>query len=343
MPFFDGASNLARMQAFPRLEPGKPALILAPMEGITDAPMRAVQTEAGAFAFCVSEFLRVCHQSVPEHVFLRHVPELKQGCRTPSRVPVQIQLLGGQADALAEAAQTAVRLGVGAIDLNFGCPAPTVNRHDGGATLLKYPHRIREIVSKVRAAVPSEIPVSAKLRLGWDSIDSILENAEMAAQGGATWLTIHGRTRVAGYQPPIFWEPIGEVRKRLAPLPVVANGDIWTMEDFRRCREITQCEHFMLGRGALVDPLLPMNAAAELGIGDFKLSSPFGIEPLDWLPLFQRFGTHIGARSDRSQLLARRIKQWTSMATRYGKVPWFDGIKRLPTAEAIFEQMASRG
>src|SRR5207248_8564004 len=97
--------------------------------------------------------------------------------------------------------------------LNFGCPAKTVNRHDGGATLLKYPQRIRDIVRAVRAAVPGHVPVSAKMRLGWDSIDPIEENAAMAAEGGASWLTIHGRTRLAGYAPPIFWRPIGRVRE----------------------------------------------------------------------------------------------------------------------------------
>src|SRR6185436_17754692 len=140
-----------------------------------------------------------------------------------------------------------------AIDLNFGCPARTVNRHDGGATLLKHPHRIREIVRAVREALPAHVPVSAKMRLGWDSIEPIRENAAMAAEGGASWITIHGRTRVAGYAPPIFWEPIGRIRESLG-IPVVANGDTWTLDDFRRCRDATGCIHFMLGRGALANP-----------------------------------------------------------------------------------------
>ena len=86
-------------------------------------------------------------------------------------------------------------------------------------------------------------------------MDAILENADMAAEGGADWLTIHGRTRVQGYAPPAYWNPIGAVRARLT-IPVVANGDLWTTEDFRRCREETGCTHFMLGRGALANPLL---------------------------------------------------------------------------------------
>src|SRR5262245_26931967 len=125
------------------LSAATPALILAPMEGVTDAPMRAVQGESGAFTFAVSEFLRIS-QSVPsKSTFYRHVPELRDESRTPTGLPVVVQLLGGHAGRLAEAAAVAVDAGAKAVDLNFGCPAKTVNRHDGGATLLKYPKRIR--------------------------------------------------------------------------------------------------------------------------------------------------------------------------------------------------------
>src|SRR3954470_23925874 len=193
---------------FPAITRGRPALILAPMEGVTDAPMRALLSERGGFSFCVTEFLRVSQDVVPAKVFRASVPELlRNGCTTPSGLPVSVQLLGGDPGRLAESALVAVRAGALAIDLNFGCPAPTVNRHDGGATLLKHPQRIRAIVEAVRQALPPSIPVSAKLRLGWDSLDPVHENAEMAAQGGASWITIHARTKMQGYQPPVYWAP----------------------------------------------------------------------------------------------------------------------------------------
>ena len=243
---------------------GSPALVLAPMEGVTDAPMRALLTETGAFSLCVSEFIRVSHEALPAKVFRTHVPELAAGCRTASGTPVQIQVLGGDTALMAESARRAAEIGANGIDINVGCPAPTVNRHDGGATLLKFPCRIRDIVEAVRRAVPPELAVSAKFRLGWDTVDPIHENAERAAEGGASWLTIHGRTRAQGYAPPAYWEPIGEVKRRMA-IPVVANGDIWSREDFLRCRDITGAEHFMIGRGALADPTLPGAIATELG------------------------------------------------------------------------------
>ena len=199
---------------------------------------------------------------------------------------MQVQILGGDAGRMAEAAVAACAAGARAIDINFGCPAPTVNRHDGGATLLKHPKRIREIVGAVRAALPPEVPVSAKLRLGWDSQDPIHENAAMAAEGGAAWLTIHGRTRAAGYRPPAYWGPIGLVRERLG-IPVVANGDIWSVAEFRRCREETGCSHFMLGRGALADPRLSHQIARELGITSCT-QEVCENEAFDWVPPLRR-------------------------------------------------------
>src|SRR5262249_40055538 len=159
--------STGNFQAFPGPIRGVPSLALAPMEGVTDAPMRALLSERGGFTYCVSEFLRVSRDVPPARVFHEFLPELRSGCRTPSGLPVHLQLLGGDSEKMAQSALLACQLGAGAIDINFGCPAPTVNRHDGGATLLKYPDRIREIVGAIRKAVPAEIPVSAKLRLGW--------------------------------------------------------------------------------------------------------------------------------------------------------------------------------
>lgn len=302
------------------LRPNEPALILAPMEGVTDAPMRAVQGTIGAFTFAVSEFLRVSQQVPPRHVFLTHVPELSTGCVTATKLRVQVQLLGGDSGRMAESAGRACELGATAIDINFGCPAPTVNRHDGGATLLRYPRRIREIVGAVRSAVPAGVPVSAKMRLGWDRVDAIFENAAMAAEGGAAWITVHARTRTQGYAPPVHWTLIGQVRERLG-IPVVANGDIRTVEEFRRCRDESGCRHFMLGRGALADPGLAGRVSAELGLVD-----PSPIRAIDWPAELRRLmdWTPNGATDG----LVKRWKQWLRIAAAYGTFARFDDVKR---------------
>ena len=322
------------------LVPHLPALVLAPMQGLTDAPMRAYQSESGAFTFAVSEFLRISGDVPGAKMFFRHVPELHNGGETPSGLPVQVQLLGGDPGRMAQSAAVAAQAGAAAIDINFGCPAPTVNRHDGGAALLKSPARIEEIVAAVRGALPGEIPVSAKLRLGWDSADAVFENADRAAAGGAAWITIHGRTRVQGYAPPADWVRIGQVRERLG-IPVVANGDLWTVEDFRRCRDKTGCRHFMLGRGALANPFLAQQVACDLGIAT-KACPAHASEPIDWVPHLTRLialtaqieGKRLtDKRSD--HFLVCRLKQWLNLAAKQGNFPAFDEIKRLETVDAL--------
>ncbi len=327
------------MARLPRIEAGVPALILAPMEGVTDAPMRALLSEIGGFTFCVTEFLRIS-QSVPgPRAFHAHAPEFANGCRTPTGLPVQLQLLGGDPDRLAQAALNAVHAGASAVDLNFGCPAPAVNRHDGGAMLLNHPHRIRAIVETVRAALPGEVPVSAKLRLGWDDPCAIHVNATQAAEGGVAWITIHGRTRIQGYQPPAYWKPIGEVRGRLG-IPVVANGEIRTLQDLRRCRDETGCQHFMLGRGALASPWLARAAAHELGLPGAAPIGLFGKSAADWLPLVRRF-VEIAATQDSPSYTVARVKQWLRMANQDGQLVWFESLKRRQGLQDLLDHLGA--
>jgi tRNA-dihydrouridine synthase C len=232
-------------------------LWLAPMEGVVDFIMRDFLTRMsdGSIDHCVTEFIRVTDKIVPDSVFLRYCPELKTQAKTAAGVPVAVQLLGGHAEPLAANALRAIHLGAQSIDLNFGCPAKTVNRHDGGATLLKYPQRLHEIVLAVRKAVPAHIPVSAKIRLGFDDPGVCVENARALASAGASWLTVHCRTKTQMYTPPAYWEWIPRIREA-AKISIIGNGDIWNVEDLKRCQEITGCTDFMIGRGALRDPLI---------------------------------------------------------------------------------------
>ncbi|MFO0800234.1 MAG: tRNA-dihydrouridine synthase family protein [Gemmataceae bacterium] len=316
------------------LDPATPAVVLAPMEGVTDAPMRSALGESGGFTYAVAEFLRVAHTIPGRAVVRRHFPEILSGGRTPSGLPVQLQLLGGDPGRMAEAAAVAHEAGATAIDLNFGCPARTVNRHDGGAVLLRDPPRVRAVVAAVRAAVPRAVPVSAKLRLGWDAPDAIDAVAAMAAEGGAAWLTIHGRTRAAGYSPPVYWRPIGRVRERLG-LPVVANGDIWTLADFRRCREETGCRHFMFGRGALADPRLPRLVAAELGLSP-AVPADEANRPVDWAAELRRLVGWVSRFPAASPAgTVRRLKQWLSLAARHGGFAGFEVVKRVETLDDL--------
>lgn len=230
---------------------------LAPMEGITDPIVRELWSQVGGFDFVVTEFLRVTGQIVPEHVIREHCPEVDSGGRTKNGTPVFLQLLGSDKFTVPETAHRAIEMGAYGIDLNFGCPAKTVNRHDGGAVLLKTPERINEIVAAVRAAVPSSHPVSAKVRLGFDHKHFVKDIAQAAESGGAKHLTIHARTRNEAYMPPAHWEYIA-VMKDCVQIPVLANGDIWNLTDWKKCASVSDCNHFALGRGAMANPFLAM-------------------------------------------------------------------------------------
>lgn len=312
---------------------GKAALVLAPMEGVTDAPMRALLTESPGFTHCVTEFLRISQIALPKKVYRRHAVELHHGSRTASGVPVIFQLLGGNAERLALSAQRAVEMGAAGIDLNFGCPAPTVNSHDGGAAILKSPCRIEEIVSAVRKAVPAEVPVSAKLRLGWDDPNAIFENAARAEAGGAAWITIHGRTKMQGYTPPAYWGPIGEVIRQ-RKIPVIANGEIWTLEDFHRCRAETGAEHFMIGRGALANPKLAPQIAHALGI--LPQSPTAYPEAEEWKTLLHRFlEISDPLKGNNPQYSLRRVKQWMRYVAMKKPFEGFDELKRLESPEEL--------
>ena len=230
-----------------------PRLILAPMEGVMDAIMRELLTDIGGYERCVTEFVRVSQTVLPKRVFYRYAPELQSGGLTASGVPVYLQLLGSDPALMAANARRAALLGAPGIDLNFGCPAKTVNRSRGGAALLRTPDLIRSICEAVRDSVPADIPVTAKIRLGFDSdaeLDSIISALEQAP---LTELTIHARTRVQGYRPPAHWHRLREAGRRL-PFPIIANGELWSPSDIDRCASASGCDAFMLARGALCRP-----------------------------------------------------------------------------------------
>ena len=226
------SGTMARMRAADPPPPTAHAAVLAPMEGVIDAPMRALLTSLGGYGRAVTEFVRVSEQRLPERVFLRLCPELETGGTTPCGVPVYVQLLGSDGPALAANAVRAAALGAPGIDLNFGCPAKTVNRSEGGSVLLKDPARVGAIVAAVREATPPEVPVTVKVRLGFESPDRIDEIAARVRAAGADELAVHARTKADGYRPPARWPlvaPVADARTRI-------NGEIWTVADARAAR-----------------------------------------------------------------------------------------------------------
>lgn len=295
------------------------------MEGLLDHTLRDILTRVGGVDRCVSEFIRVTSGLLPARVFTRIVPELKNGGRTRAGVPVRAQLLGSDPVCLAENAARLAELGPAGIDLNFGCPAKTVNQHRGGAVLLDEPELIARIVAAVRRAVPRDMPVSAKMRLGFNDDTRAEECADAIAGAGADELVVHARTKAHGYRPPAYWERIAQIRRRVR-LPVVANGEIWTVADALRCREVSGCHSLMLGRGMVTDPGLALAIQAHDRAAQAS-GGPAGVAWRDLLPLiddfWQKLSLHVAPRHR-----AGRLKQWLNYLRR-----------RYPEAQAAFDEL----
>ncbi|MFC1214129.1 tRNA dihydrouridine(16) synthase DusC [Pasteurella multocida] len=290
-------------------------VILAPMQGVLDPFVRQLLTQVNQYDLCISEFVRVVDQLLPAKVFYRLCPELYQQGYTSSGTPVRVQLLGQHPQWLAENAQRAIELGSHGIDLNCGCPSKTVNGSHGGASLLKQPERIYQATKALRAAVPKALPVSVKVRLGWDNSEQEFEIADAVQQGGATEITIHGRTKMDGYRADrINWAKINDVRQRLS-IPVIANGEIWDWQSGQACLAETGCQDLMIGRGALNIP----NLSQVVKFNQAKM--PWA----EVLILLHQYA-HTENQFDTGFYHVARIKQWLG----YLK-------KAYPQADALFQ------
>ncbi|MCY7315863.1 MAG: tRNA-dihydrouridine synthase [Rubrivivax sp.] len=294
------------------------------MEGVLDHSLRDVLTRVGGIDRCVSEFIRITDQLLPRRVYVRLMPELLHGSRTPAGTPVRAQLLGSDPACLADNAALLATLQPHGIDLNFGCPAKTVNRHRGGAVLLDEPELLHRIVAAVRRAVPAHIAVSAKMRLGNRDDSRMLDCAQAIASAGAAELVVHARTKLHGYRPPAYWDRIAVIRTAVA-IPVVANGEVWTVADAERCMAESGCDALMLGRGLVADPGLALALRGHVAPGWPEL-----------LPLLRGYSDLIAPRVAPKHR-GGRIKQWLNQLRRRF-VPAqaaYDLVRTLHAAEDI--------
>ena len=301
-----------------------PVLLLAPMEGLLDFVLRDILTRTGGIDRCVSEFVRITHTLLPRKTYERIVPELLNGGRTRAGVPVRVQLLGSDPECLADNAAIAADLGAHGIDLNFGCPAKVVNRHGGGAALLEDPALLRRIVETVRRAVPAQVPVSAKMRLGLHDDRRAEECALALAEGGAEELVVHARTKADGYRPPAYWDRIHDICE-VVRIPVIANGEIWTLDDALRCRAASGCTGLMLGRGMVRDPGLARLIRAR----DQQSEDTSQLEWEELMPQIADFWHLVRISLDRKKH-AGRIKQWFNFLR-----------QRFPEAEMAYQMLRS--
>jgi tRNA-dihydrouridine synthase B len=217
-------------------------IFLAPMSGISDYPFRRVAKEHG----CSLVFTEMVSA---EGLLRKGESFLKIG---EGEHPVSVQLFGSTPGILAEAAQIAESMGADVIDINMGCPAKQIVETGAGADLMRFPRKVKEILSTVRRTVRG--PLTAKIRSGWDEEHiNATEISKISEDCGVDAISIHPRTKVQGFRGQADWNLIREV-KRVTRIPIVGNGDVTTPFMVKRMLEETGCDGVMIGRGALGNP-----------------------------------------------------------------------------------------
>lgn len=226
---------------------GCPFLQLAPMEGVGDLSFRKAMASIGGFDEAVKDFLRV-----PANPHIKSLAKVYQN-EELAPIPLAPQIMGSDPALMAEMACELVHRGAHRIDINCGCPSNTVTGRGAGSSLLKDPHFLNEVATAVVQAV--SIPVTLKMRSGFDDTSLFQENLLAAQESGVRYVTLHPRTKVDGYGPPAKWELIAEA-KTILSIPVVGNGDILTVEDAHKMLHLTGCDSLMIGRGSIINPFL---------------------------------------------------------------------------------------
>ncbi len=218
--------------------------ILAPMDGYSDWPFRSLCRELGS-AMSYTEFVDA------QKILSRSKQPYKKFYFEESERPIAFQLYGDDPDEILEAALKVQELRPDIIDINMGCPAKTVARRGAGVGMMRSPLKIAKTFKKLTAAL--EIPVTGKIRLGWDDCLNYKLIARIVEENGGALIALHARTKEQSYAGQANWEAIAEV-KSLVRIPVIGNGDVRKVADIARMKQVTGCEAVMIGRGAIANP-----------------------------------------------------------------------------------------
>jgi tRNA-dihydrouridine synthase B len=234
----------------------------SPLSGVTDMVFRKFVRRFAPRSMMYTEMVNATGLH-----YVKELPKIMEVDRS-KETPISIQLFDCRPHFLAEAAQKAVAEGAETIDINMGCPVNKVTKNGGGSSLLRQPELAQAIVRSVVEAVP--VPVTVKTRIGWCEKEiNILEFAKRMEDGGAKMITIHGRTRAQGYNGPAKWEWIRRVKEVLS-IPVIANGDIFSVEAALECLRITGADGVMCSRGTMGYPFLVGEVDHFLQTGERK-------------------------------------------------------------------------
>lgn len=221
---------------------------LAPMAGVSQMPFRKLALKMGA-GLATTELISakgICFANTRTKSYLIYDEKIER--------PFSVQLFGGEEDAMARAAQIAVKMGAEIIDINMGCPVKKVTKTNAGSALMCDYKRAQKIVEAMKNVVGADVPITAKIRSGWDLQNlNYIEVARALEDAGIAAIAIHPRTRSQGYSGQACWQHIFELKKHL-DIPVIGNGDVKTLADAKKMMKETGCDAVMIGRGALGNP-----------------------------------------------------------------------------------------
>ncbi len=243
----------------------------SPLSGVTDLVFRRLVRRYAPDSMMYTEMVQASS--------LRHLQEVPRIMEIDANErPISIQLFDCRPDFMGEAARIAVEQGAETIDINMGCPVNKITKNGGGSSLLRDPNTATALVQAVVNAV--NVPVTVKTRIGWDDGEiNILDFAKRMADAGAQMLTVHARTRAQGYNGSAKWDWIRQVKEMLS-IPVIANGDIWSVESAIACLEQTGADGVMCSRGTLGYPFLVGEIDHFLKTGEL-LTPPSSIARLE--------------------------------------------------------------
>ncbi len=300
--------------------------LLAPMAGITDAPMRAVAARYGA-GMVVSEM-------IASNALATGMDEMVRKLTKSGPLPHVVQLAGCEAEWMARGAEIAHAAGADIIDINMGCPSKRVTNGYAGSALMRVPDEALKLIDAVVGATP--LPVTVKMRLGWD--DESLNAASLAKRAvdaGAQMITVHGRTRQQFYKGTARWQLVREVVEAV-DVPVVVNGDVVDLATAREALRQSGADAVMIGRGAQGQPWVVGQIGAALA-GRVGLETPTGAALAELVAehyeaMLSAYGRTLGNR------MARKHLDWYLEAA--GGGPDKAVRKRLLTGEDSDEVLA---
>ncbi|MCU0568119.1 MAG: tRNA dihydrouridine synthase DusB [Oculatellaceae cyanobacterium Prado106] len=312
-------------------------VLQSPLSGVTDLVFRRLVRRYAPDSMMYTEMVNATGLH-----YVQHLPKIME--IDPNERPISIQLFDCRPDFLAEAAQKAVAEGADTIDINMGCPVNKITKNGGGSSLLRQPEVAEAIVRSVVAAVP--VPVTVKTRIGWsDKEINAIEFAQRMQDAGAQMLTLHGRTRAQGYNGPARWEWIAKVKSVLS-IPVIANGDIFSVDAAVRCLEETGADGVMCSRGTLGYPFLVGEVDYFLKTGTLR-QPPSPIERLecarDHLQMLWEYKGDRGIRQARKHM-TWYAKGFTSASELRGQLAVIETLDQgLALIDAAIARLSSEG